>query len=196
MLRDGLTDDALPLWKGLVSIPTKLDLNQIPRESIVLRDNTLRRNRAGELIGWLLGGILLGCLFWFRQPLLRLGFGVSLAGIAVMLWQMKNALPKLAPGANSIATSSFYREALRRELDYHSGWQLRLRWLTFVPGLLLICAGAAFADTRLAVWAGFFVAILLVLTSIGIPLTLRSARKFQERLEAVDVIVEEHGHAR
>ena len=196
MMRNDLTDDAMPLWKDLVSSPTQIDFSQIPAESLALRENILRRNRAGALMGWSLGGILLGGLFWFRQPLLQLGCGVSLAGVAVMLVQMKNTPPDQAHGANSIATSDFYREVLRRERDYHSGWRMWLRWLTFVPGLMLICAGAAFADTRLAVWAWFLVATFLVLTAVGVPFTLRLARKFQDRLEAVDAMVEDLGHAR
>ena len=56
---------------------------------------------------------------------------------------------------------------------------------------MLCSAGFGLADTRLAPLAWFLVAAFLVLSAIGIPLTLRFARKFQDRIRAIDAIAED-----
>jgi hypothetical protein len=66
---------------------------------------------------------------------------------------------------------------LERRREFHRGWWFWSRLLIYAPGPLIYFAGDALLPEA---------AVFLLLIAIAIPLNLRVARRYQDRIDELD----------
>jgi hypothetical protein len=83
----------------------------------------------------------------------------------------------------------FYRAELERQRDCHRGPRLWSRVLIFTPPWILFNVGFAQIHPELAPFMWFDCATILAAAAIAVPLNLRSARKYQGRIDALEAFL-------
>jgi len=186
MSGDYLPKDLELLWKEVSTNPLQLSPDQLLKESERLGKALRRRSVIGGGAAWI--GIAAFTLFFFLFPnrLQRIGSILTVVGAGYMVVQLRMRPARAMPDIGETDCMRFYRAELERQRDFHRGTWFWSRLLIFLPGPLIFCVGFAQAYPELAVYIWLEFAAFLIGASIAVPLNLRSARKYQRRIDALN----------
>ena len=184
-----LPDDLKTRWKEAGANPPMLSLDEFRREANRLR---ARRRRGYMILGAVLALIIAAYafgIFVFPRALARLG--ATLSVLACGYWLLHTLLEwvRVEPDPGNLDGLRFYRAQLERARD-SSRW-MSWRWLLLVGPLILFDIGVAQTYVKtyplIVPFAGFDSALLLAVLAIWAPRKhFRTARKYQERIDALD----------
>jgi Mg2+/citrate symporter len=186
MSSDCVPDDLKILWKELSTNPLQISPAQLRKEAETLRKGLRRKSVIGFGAAWI--GITAFTLFFFLFPnrLQRIGSILTVVGAGYMVVQLRMRPARAMPDIGETDCMRFYRAELERQRDFHRGTWFWSRLLIFLPGPLIFCVGFAQAYPELAVYIWLEFAAFLIGASIAVPLNLRSARKYQRRIDALN----------
>jgi hypothetical protein len=186
MRSDYLPDDLKKLWKELASNPVQVSADDLRNESRRLRTGLRFRN-------WFVVGIC--CiiitaysLFLFRSntALERIGSVLSIAGTANVIVQFLKRPARTMPDSGAVESIRFYRAELERHRDFHRGKGIHSWLLPFLPGPMIFNIAFALDRPIFAPIVALQMAAFLMIAAIIVPLNLRMARKYQQRIDALD----------
>jgi hypothetical protein len=186
MLDSGVPDDLKLLWKELSANPPQISPDQLRKEAEMLKKGLRRKSVIG--FGAVFSAIAGFTLFFFLFPnsWQRIGSILTVMGAGYSGVQLRMRRARTMPDIGQTACVAFYRAELERRRDFHRGKWFWSRLLIFLPGPLIFCVGFVQAYPEIApfIWLEF--ATLLILCAIAVPLNLRSARRYQHRIDALD----------
>jgi Mg2+/citrate symporter len=190
---DYLPDDLKLLWKELSASPLQISLDQLRKEAEMLRKGLRRRSFLGGGAAWVVIAAFVAFIFVFPNPFQRIGSVLTVAGAAYMLVQLRMRPARGMPEMGETECIRFYQNELERQRDFHRGKWFWSRLLVLLPGPLLFLVGFAQAYPNLApvIWLEF--ATFLILAAIAVLLNLRLARKYQGRIDALNVALRSNG---
>ena len=186
MLDSGVPDDLNLLWKELSASPLQISPDQLRKEAETLQKGIRRQSVIGFGAAFSVIAAFTLFLFLFPNKLQRIGSILTVAGAGYLVVQLRLRPARAMADLGQTACVGFYRAELERRRDFHRGKWFWSRLLIFLPGPLIFCVGFAKAYPEVApfIWLEF--ATLLILGAIAVPLNLRSARKYQHRIDALD----------
>lgn len=184
-----LDDDARQLWREqAVPALQPLPADELATQSRQLRHKVGRRNRHETVAAVLVALVFLAYAWIFPHWLTKLGALLTVAGSAVVVWQLRrraSALP--LPEALGASLLQFHRTELVRQRDaLLSVW----RWYVApaVPGLLLFLCGRQIENGRWQPWP--FIITVLVMAGV-VWINRRAAQQLQREIEALDLLEKE-----
>jgi hypothetical protein len=140
----------------------------------------------------------LGFLWWItlvEHPLPQIGALLTIAGVAVTLWQVRRhhaadvQAAREAAGTQSIA---FHRAQLERSRHFHGGAPFWIRLLSLLPGPFLFISGFVAEHPEVAHFVRLEVIAFIALGIAAIVLNLGMAARCQRRIEELDRIQQEN----
>ncbi|MFZ0686581.1 MAG: hypothetical protein WAM89_13630 [Terriglobales bacterium] len=163
-------------------------LGDIPLAERILADKVRARTLSlvvtiGESIAftWL--------LFFFPNPLQRLGSLLTVAAMLYMTWQLlARRVREFSSDTDLSRRATDYRAELERQRDFHRGWWFWSRLALMLPGLLLFCAGGAVAEPKSLPIYAIIAACFIGVSAIAVPANLRLARKYQSQIDELNAI--------
>lgn len=184
-----MDDDARLLWREQ-AVPA---LQPLPADALAAQARQLqytvgRRNRRETVAAALVAVVFLAYAWVFPHWLTKLGALLTVAGVGVMLWQLRRrASVRSAPEALGASLLQFHRAELARQRD-----ALRAVWRWYVaplvPGLALFLCGRQIENGQ---WRpGVFVATAAVLAGV-VWLNHRAARRLQREIDDLDTLTRE-----
>jgi Flp pilus assembly pilin Flp len=188
-----MPDDDVPnnlktLWEGMNTNPLHLSPDQLREEAEKLQKGLRKRSIVVRLVALLVIAGFALLLTHFHSALQRIGSALAiLGGTDMFVTQLRRRPARVMPDTGQTECIRFYRAALERQRDFHRGtwfgWLLRL---TLPAGVLIFCAGTALADPEHATVVGLIAAVWLIMAVRAVQLSLRLARMFQGRIDALD----------
>ena len=176
------------IWQAQSAEQSHPAPEELRRKMEKLERRTRLRNRGGYQV---CAFLFVACLWWltlFHNFLSQAGVALTVAALAVMVWQIRAtqlASRKAAQSGNR-ASLEFHREELARQRDFHRGRWLWTRILALAPGPILFLMGFYEAQPHLsrilAVEGITFVVFLIA----AVPLNLRLARNYQRQLDDLE----------
>lgn len=187
MRSDYLPADLEKLWKELASNPVQVSADDIRRESRRLRTGLGLRN-------WFVVGvcciIIAAYTFFFffsKTALERVGALVSIAGTANVIVQFLRGPARPMPDSSAIESIFFYRAELERHRDFHRGKGIGSWLLPFLPGPIIFNVAFALDRPIFAPIVGLQMVMFLMIAAIVVPLNLWMARKYQRRIDVLNL---------
>jgi hypothetical protein len=186
MRSDYLPDDLKRLWKELASNAVEVSPEQLRSEAGKLRKGVRLRN--SFVVGVCCIIIAAYSLFAFRSKttLERVGSVLSVAGAANVIVQFLRRPARKMPDFGAIESTRFYRAELERHRDFHRGKGITSWLLPVLPGPILFNVAFALDRPMFASIVKLQMAVFLMAAAVVIPLNLRTAGKFQRRIDALD----------
>jgi hypothetical protein len=149
-----------------------------------------RRNLVGGVVA-LTEAVFFGYFFFgVSTSMLRIASALTVAGVLYIGVQLYARRAAQQPLDNASAIGA-YRVELERQRDFHRGSWFWSRQLLFFPGPVLLCVGEAIAQPESA---RAFLAILAAFAFLwlrAVPLNLNQARKYQRRLDELQMLQSE-----
>jgi hypothetical protein len=182
--------DVKNMWRSAPAADTApLQEAELARRARHFQRRIARRNFL-EYAAALLVCVGFGFYLWkFPDPLMRLGSVLTIAGILVVVWQLRQrASSRALPGAESALPSrDFHRAELVRQRD-----ALRSVWLWYVaplvPGMVVFRWGVETnPDPSLPFARGWAADVMIAAIVLGvILLNLYGAHRLQRQIEQLD----------
>ncbi|MDI4634639.1 hypothetical protein J7U46_16385 [Pelomonas sp. V22] len=181
------------LWKGQPAEPLQaLAAEELAQKAAAFHKRIARRNRSERLSAAIVVPVFLLYAWIFPYWVTKIGALLIVAGIFVLLWQLKRRAEAADPArALGLDLLAFHRAELVRQRD-----ALRSVWLWYIgpllPGLLLFLWGRQqeLATPAAQAWHPWVNAITaLVLLGI-VLLNLWMARKLQRQIDEIDKVSE------
>lgn len=181
------------LWKGQPAEPLQaLAAEELAQKAAAFQKRIARRNRSERLSAAIVTPVFLLYAWIYPYWVTKLGALLIVAGIFVLLWQLKRRAdgpdPSAALGQDLLA---FHRAELVCQRD-----ALRSVWLWYIgpllPGLLLFLWGRQqeLATPAAEAWHPWIHAITAVVLLAIVLLNLWVARKLQRQIDELDEISE------
>lgn len=184
-----IDEDARLLWREqAVAALQPLPADALAAQAHRLQHTVGRRNRRETVAAALVAVVFLGYAWFFPYWLTKLGALLNVAGVGVMLWQLRRrASAQPPPEALAASLLQFHRAELARQRDaLRSAW----RWYVapLVPGLVLFLCGRQIENGQ---WRpGVFVATVAVLAAI-VWINRRAANRLQREIDDLDTLTRE-----
>ena len=184
-------DDVCNLWQAQGSGPAPLTLEELRRKSDRFHSMIARRNLREYLVTALLV-LFFGYFAWSsKAPLMRAGYGLTVAGLFYMAYQLhRQASAADVPAEMALKTcAAFHRAELERQREaLRSVWKWYLG--PMVPGLAMVMAPGVIAGFHRSPWIGIVTlvpvgVVALVFWWVG-KLNAKAAAWIQQQLEALD----------
>ena len=197
MTNNSSSDDLRSLWQSQPSKFSPMSVEELRQASHKLARRVFWRNLREYFAAAIVIVAFSYYFYEFHTVLLRLGSGLTIAGVLFMAFQLfKKGSPMT--GAEAIETRNcldFYRAELVKQRDLLlSVWKWYL--LPLVPGLVLFFAGEfqlAFMQqtlqasrTRIDLWLGMVCAAGAGIFLLVAKLNYWAARKLQAKIDALD----------
>jgi len=186
MRSDYLPADLEKLWKELASNPVQVSADDLRRESRQLRTGLRLRNWFVVGVCCIIISVYILFFFFSKTALERIGSLLSIAGTFNVAVQFLKRPARPMPDSTAIESIRFYRAELERHRDFHRGKGLRSWLLPFLPGPIVFNVAFALDRPIFAPIVGLQMAMFLVLAAIVVYLNLRTARKYQHRIDALN----------
>ena len=186
MTREMPPDEISAAWQSQVSETGKAGLEDVTR--LVTRMETrMRRNRIDLAIAMVLTSVAIVTLAaMFGNKLLSIGAAVSLAGFAVLTYEVIRHSRRAPVAENgAVASLDFHRALLKHRLDFHRT-RLWLRVLTLAPGGVLFFLGLAAARPAIAPWIYFQLATFVTAIVLIVPVNRRAAAKLELKISELE----------
>ena len=192
-----IEDDWVALRWALGSTRILLGRSEIPISSLVEVPQAaprfakeIHKRTVGGCVFCVVGTVWFGLgsyLLW--NPTQRIGCYLLAGSMLYMAYQLLARRGTLSLRGELPASPNAYRSELERQRDYHCGGWLWSRVILMVPGFLLFCFGGVIALPRLTRFFAMWAAVFLILCVLAVPRNLRVARRYQRRMDDLDVIV-------
>ena len=193
------SDDIQSAWQGQIPEPFKLSSEAIQYRlaKLELKVQRARRRRfVGYGVGLFVVVAFIKNFLDFPSLMERIGALLTILGTGYLMYQLRQTQGRkgwssLAGGDGSTTSFSYYRRELERMRDFHRGWRFWTRLAVFLPGPLIFSVGFTVAHPELLksnLWNG---AIFLALGTLAIPLNLWLARRYQHRIDELDLMQKE-----
>jgi hypothetical protein len=192
-----MPDDHVPdfmktLWKGLNQDVAHISPDELRIESEKLNQALRKRSLLASLVALLAAAMVAFILILPHhhpehalRPIERIGMTLLALCCAYAAVRSLRGRPQpLARDIGQTACLRFYRASLERERDYHRGWRLRVLAPQFA--LLVLLVGSARAHPESAAIVGLIFAASLLHSVASVRRSLRAARMFQNRIDALD----------
>lgn len=182
-------DEAGSLWRGQDLPPLQpLPPQALAEKAARLQGTVSRRNRRELIAAAIVVPVFLFHAWFFPHWLTKLGALLTVAGTAVVMWQLqRRASARPLPAALGGSLLQFHRGELVRQRDaLRSVW----RWYVapIVPGMVLFLCGR---QIEIGSWnPGTFICAALLM-GVVVLLNLYAARKLQRQIDALDQLQEE-----
>jgi hypothetical protein len=185
------SDDICNVWQAQGSSAAPLPLDELRKRAEKFRSRIVRRN----LREYLNMAALIPCFGYFswttRQPLMRVGNGLLVAGLLYGAYQLhRRASASPSPGALEWENCrAFHREQLARQRDAVSGiWRWQIGPL--LPGILAIAAELCLVGFRKSLYAGALSILTIAVISL-VPCRVAwlhrdAAAAIQRQIDALD----------
>jgi Flp pilus assembly protein TadB len=179
------------LWQSQQTEGVRMSIDQI-RISARKFQRKIKWRNAREYIAALVVVILFAFQFSKTEdPLVRIGFGLTIAGICYIVWQIhsKGSWTPLPKDVGMSSWLEFQRRELERQCELLSHiWRWYLGPL--IPGLAVLLAAFGRANPAhlkhpslaIALYAASFAAVFLFIASLN----HRAARKIQRQIQELD----------
>jgi hypothetical protein len=187
MASDYLPDDLKILWKELSTNPRQISPYQLRKEAEKLRTGLRRRSVVGGGAALLVFVAFTLFFFVFPNALQRVGSILTVAGAGYIVVQLRMRPARTMADIGETDCIRFYRGELARQRDFHRGKWFWSRLLVLLPGVFIWSVGFAQSYPKLApfIWLEFMA--FLILAAIAVPFNLRLARKYQHRIDVLDI---------
>src|SRR5580765_6171768 len=138
-------DDVRALWRTRTPVSQHPDLEEM-RRGVENMERKMRRSRIDFVVALLLSSLVIVVLAaLFPHPLLTVGAIVSVAGLALLAFEVFQHWRRAPVAENGAAASlEYHRALLQHRLEFHRK-RLWLRVLTLAPGGVLFFLGFAAA---------------------------------------------------
>ncbi|MCU1230560.1 MAG: hypothetical protein JWO97_3444 [Acidobacteria bacterium] len=186
------THDPRELWLGQSTEDFRMSPDDI-RRRINAMSRQLRRRKIIFSIIFPFG--CLGFLWWItlvEHPLPQIGAILTIAGVAVTLWQVRKHHAADTSAAREMPSIDFYRAQLERARHFHGGAPFWIRLIALLPGPLLFISGFVAEHPEVAHIVRIEVIVFFALGIAAIVLNLRMAARYQRRLDDLDRIQQEN----
>ena len=157
------------------------------QSTVERREKCMLRGRIVFIIALVLLTIFIaGLAVLFLHPLLTAGAVVSIAGFALLAYEM-NRYQRRQPVAENGNTTSveYHRVLLQHRVEFHRR-RLWLRVASVTPGGILFLLGLAAARPDLAPIIYVELATFVLIVSLIVPGNLRAAAKLEREIAALD----------
>lgn len=167
-----------------------MSLDEIRKKIGQLESTSHRRTLVGGIAVLIVLAGQLRALFAGGNLVEHIGASLTILGVSYLAYQLLLVRKKPANMLTAVSVpatgASFYREELIRQRDFHSGLWLWSRLLIFAPGPLVYLIGRALEHPEAIQRTRLTAVVFIVLCVLAVPLNLRSARKYQQELDALD----------
>ena len=186
MSRDTPADEISAAWQSQPS-----ELEESGRENVKRRieqmEKRMRRTRIDVLIVLVLSSVMIVTLAAiFRNALLSLGAAVSLAGLALLTYEVIRHSRRAPVAANgAVASVDFHRALLEHRLEFHRK-RLWLRVFALAPGGALFFLGLATARPDLAPWIYLELATLVIALALVVPMNRKAAARLELQISELE----------
>jgi Flp pilus assembly protein TadB len=175
-------NDMRNVWQTQAVEAREMSLSGIRKKAYLFQAGLRRAN----LWAYALLAGLVAAFGWiaFRSQnfLARTGACVFIAGYLYVFYQVYTRGGRRSVPAACGDCLNFYRSELKRLRDFHNAvWS---RVLAIIPGYMLVCAGMAKANSRLA-WSAI-AGIFLAFSFYGVWLQYRLARRVQREIDTLE----------
>lgn len=185
---DYLPDDLKTLWQELGTGPVQISPEELQREMGKLQKGLRRRSLIGLGSAFIVIAAFSAFFFFFPNRLQRIGSALTVMGTTYVIIQLRMRRAKVTPAVGDTECAPFYRAELERQRDFHRGRWFWSRLLLFSPGPLIFCIGFAQAHPEISTFIWLELGAFLILSVVAVPLNLRLARKYQKRIDALNVL--------
>jgi hypothetical protein len=193
---DDLPDDLKTLWKKAGTNQPMFSVDQLRNE---LERMQVQRRRGHIVMGTCMSFFVAFyalAFFYVHNSLTRIGSTLSVLVCAYWLFHVLAERARVAPDLDQTDGVRFYRTELERTRDRHRG----LSWRFVLLALPLVLCDLGFAQVFakfspiLAPLMWLVAASLLAVLAIWAPLKqFKLARKYQDRIDALDVAAKSSG---
>jgi hypothetical protein len=187
MPSDYLPDDLKHLWKELASNPVEVSPSQLRREAQGLERGVRLRNSFVTGVCCFIIAAYGFFAFLSKTTLERIGSVLSIAGAANVVVQFLKRPTRKLPDSGAIESIRFYRAELERHRDFHRGKGIRSWLLPFLPGPILFNVAFALDRPMFAPIIALQMVVFLIIAAVIVPLNLRMARRYERRIDALQV---------
>jgi hypothetical protein len=129
-----------------------------------------------------------GSAHLLRNPIQRTGCFLLVGATLYMVIQLVARRGSLPVKGEQPDSPDVYRAELKRQRDFHRGGWLWSRVLLLLPGFVLFCRGAAIAHPWMSHRFAVMAIAFCILCAIAIPNNLQLARRYQRRIDDLDVV--------
>ncbi len=193
------SDDIQSAWQDQATEPFKMSSEDIHNRLGKL-EKKIQRARGRRFAGYGVGIFVIAAFIKnfldFPSLLERIGAVLTIFGTGYLIYQLRQTQGRkgwsaLSGGDGSTTSFAYYRRELERMRDFHRGRLFWTRLVVLLPGPLVFCAGFTVAHPELLksnLWNG---ALLLTFATLAIPLNLWLARRYQRRIDELDLMQKE-----
>jgi len=175
-------DDVRALWRTQTPEISPSNFEEM-RRVVGQMERKMRRSRIDFVAAIVLSSATIAALaVMFPHPLFTLGAIVTLAGGALLVFEVLQHWRRAPVAENGAAPSiEYHRALLQHQLDFHRHG-LWLRVLTLAPGGVLFFLGFAAARPDLAALIYFQLATFVVIMIMIVPLNRKRAAKLENEI--------------
>lgn len=186
MTRDTPPDEISAAWQNQpseIQEPGREDVTRLVEQM----ETRMRRTRIDLLIMLVLTSVMIVTLAAiFRNALLNLGAAVSLAGLALLTYEVIRHSRRAPVAANgAVASVDFHRALLVHRLEFHRK-RVWLRVLVLVPGGALFFLGLAAARPAMAPWIYLELATLVIALALVVPMNRKAAARLELQISELE----------
>jgi hypothetical protein len=188
MADDRLPDDLRDLWRDLDKNSVPLSLEDVRKEAMKLQKTLRRRSLLGGGSALLVIAGFSFTFFAFPNVPQRIGSALIVLAAVYVIIQVRMRRGTDIPAAGTTKSVQFLRLEFERQRDFHQGIWFWSRSMILLVGLVIFFVGFAAAYPAWALFIWLELAAALFLAGLAVPLNLRSARRYQRKIDALNAL--------